>query len=75
MEICPEGGIMKDQLSASEAVYGFAAWLTSSKKTILFGSTHAVPTAIGLVDEFCKANDLSEPHEHWEQNLIQPKMQ
>ena len=63
---------MTDKLTASEAVYGFAAWLTCRKeKTIMSSSDNAAPIA-ELVAIFCKENNLQEPRNGWQNNLIHP---
>lgn len=60
------------RLSASEAVYGFIAWLTTRKeKTLLSSSDDAAPVA-ELIAEFCKANKLSEARDGWEWILVYP---
>jgi hypothetical protein len=63
---------MLDKLSPSEAVFGFAGWLTSRKcKTIMSSSDDAAPIA-DLVQQFCEENDLPSPRDGWENNLIHP---
>ena len=62
------------QLSGSEALFGFMAWLTSGSKRVGPLSSlanHAVQAA-GLVDEFCRVNNLADPREGWSQLLTQP---
>jgi len=60
------------KLNASEAVYGFAGWLTTrAEKTVMSATDDAAPIA-DLVAEFCKTNDLEEPTENWPKNLIHP---
>ena len=61
-----------DKLNASEAIYGFAAWLTTRDESITAGSTHDAAVWAEKVDEFCKVNHLEEPREGWQNNLIHP---
>lgn len=63
---------MEDKLTASEALYGFAAWLTTRKEPVTFSEHHDAAIAATLVDEFCKENKLAEPREHWHTNLVHP---
>lgn len=59
-------------LNASEAVYGFAAWLTTrEEKTVLSATDDAAPIC-ELVDRFCRANNLSGVTDQWPNNLIHP---
>ncbi len=61
------------QLSGSEAVYGFAGWLTSrSEKTTMSSSNDAAVIA-ELVDLFCQTNNLDEPRDKWSEWLKHPK--
>ena len=63
---------MSEQLSASEALYGFAGWLTSrAEKTVMSARDAAAPIA-ELVDQFCKENSLTEPREDWSGRLVHP---
>ena len=63
---------VKDKLSPSEALYGFAAWLTTRDEAVTFSSKHDASVAADLVDEFCKVNNLSAPDPDWATNLIHP---
>jgi hypothetical protein len=61
-----------DELTASEALFGFMGWLTARDEQVVFSaSNHAAPAA-ELVVEFCKVNGLSEPREDWTTRLIMP---
>lgn len=62
----------QDNLKASEALYGFAGWLTGRKQPVIFSSRHNAAVAAELVNEFCKANNLSDPDEGWDTRLIHP---
>lgn len=60
------------QLNPSEAVYGFAAWLTvRSEKTVMSASDNAAPIT-DLVKQFCKINNLPAVSDSWPHNLIHP---
>ena len=59
-------------LSASEALYGFAGWLTSrQERTVMSSADDAAPIA-DLVKEFCKVNSLGEPREGWANRFVHP---
>ncbi len=61
------------ELTGSEALYGFAAWLTSRKGPLTLGATyHASPIA-ELVKQFCDTNKLAEPREGWTDRLTHPR--
>ncbi len=59
-------------LSGSEAVYGFAAWITAkdSQQIDLAQANNAIWAE--WVREFCELNHLPEPRETWDQLLVQP---
>ena len=57
--------MMEGKLSASEAVYGFAGWLTSRKERVCASSTDDSAIWAELVDQFCKANNLETTRENW----------
>jgi len=61
-----------NEMSGAEAIYGFCGWLTTRDEKTIMGSKHDCAVIADLIDEFCKANDLSEPVDHWEKNLIHP---
>ena len=63
---------MSDKLSASEALYGFAGWLTTRKEPVTLSRTDDAAIVAELVDEFCKANDLEQPAPGWDINLVYP---
>jgi hypothetical protein len=60
-------------LSASEAVYGFAGWLTTRKEQSVFSATDDTAPAARLCGEFIAANSLPEPREGWEWKIEHPK--
>ena len=69
VNICTE-----NKLTASEAVYGFAAWLTCrTEKTIISSSDDAGGIAT-LVNKFCEENNLDDPRDDYHKILKHPKV-
>lgn len=64
---------MSDTLNASEAVFGFAGWLTCRKEKVVFSSGDDAAVVADLVQQFCDANGLPPVSEHWPQHLIHPE--
>ena len=64
--------IKPDKMSAGEALYGFAAWLTCRDEPVIASSHHDSGVWAKLVDEFIKANDLDQPTGRWEKKLTHP---
>jgi len=60
-------------LNSSEAVYGFAAWLTTRKEVTTMGANHDCAPIAALVKEFCEVNGLPEVSEAWPKELIHPQ--
>jgi hypothetical protein len=56
-------------LSPSEAVYGFAGWLTCRDEPVTFGSAHDAALPAELVDAFCKSHGLEPTREQWADGL------
>lgn len=62
------------KLTATEALYGFAGWLTSRETAVTMSANHEASTAANLVAEFVKANDLGDvSREDWHKFLTHPK--
>ncbi|MCE3234023.1 MAG: hypothetical protein K0Q50_203 [Vampirovibrio sp.] len=65
---------MSERVTASEALYGFAAWLTSRARPVTFSANHDAAPAADLVAEYVKANTLPDPREYiYPHNLTMPK--
>lgn len=62
-----------NELSGSEAVYGFCAWLTTRKEITTMSSKHDCSPICELIKIFCETNKLGEPEDHWVDNLTHPK--
>ena len=63
---------MTKTLNASEAVYGFAAWLTTREEKTTMSAANDSGVVAELVGQFCKVNSLPEVTENWPHNLIHP---
>ncbi len=61
------------QLTASEAVYGFMAWLICRTEVIKIGASENASPLPTLIKVFCDANGLADPTENYPNNLIHPK--
>jgi len=63
---------MTKALNQSEAVYGFAAWLTTREEKTVMSAYDDTASIVNLVKQFCEVNHLPEVSEHWPNNLIHP---
>ena len=61
-----------NNLIASEALYGFAGWITTRDKKVTAGASHDAAIWAKLVDEYITVNKLEQPRDGWENNLIHP---
>lgn len=58
-------GVRNDKITASEAIYGFAGWLTTRSQAVTFGSTHDCAPIAELVDQFVRHQGLTPPRERY----------
>lgn len=61
------------EMSASEAVYGLMAWLTTRDKNIILGATHDSSEPAELIGKFIDENNLEQPTEAYPDNIKFPK--
>jgi len=54
---------MGEDITASEAVFGFVAWLTTRKQVVSLGSSLNASHAADLVKQWVEANNLPNPRE------------
>lgn len=62
--------IVRESLSPSEAVYGFAGWLTTRDEPVTLSGHHNAAIAAELVDEYVKKQGFEEPRENWHEELV-----
>lgn len=60
------------KLNASEALYGFAAWLTTRYEPTTLGAKHDCAPVVDRIVEFIEANDLPPLSATWPNNLVFP---
>ena len=58
------------ELSGSEAVFGFMAWLTTRNETTVLGPHQTVD--ISIIQRFIETNKLKDPRDAWAELLIHP---
>jgi hypothetical protein len=63
----------KGDLSSSESIYAFVAWMSSRPESEAIGADIEVPPWPELIKEFCEANGLPEPRESWPHYLTNPR--
>ncbi len=63
-------GNPKKSLSPSEAVFGFASWLTVRDEPVTMSAYHNAGVVAELVDQFCKRHDFKEPRNEWTDYLV-----
>ena len=63
----------KHTVTASEAVFGFAAWLTGRIQGQCFGAHFNSAPAAELAGLWCDENKLPRPRKIFPKNIIQPK--
>lgn len=59
-------------MSAAEAVYGFAAWITTREQLAIAGAPVDSAPWADLVKRFCDANGLGSVGPAWPDNLTIP---
>lgn len=63
---------MPKEMTASEALYGFVAWLTTRSDVVTLAANHDAAPVAALVQKFCDANNLTIPREDWTDRLTYP---
>ncbi|RKZ96883.1 MAG: hypothetical protein DRQ46_06385 [Gammaproteobacteria bacterium] len=64
---------MNDKLTASEAVYGVLAHLSTRVKPITVSEKHDAGILADIANDFCVANGLEDPREDYHKILNHPK--
>ena len=64
---------LEAQLSGSEAIFGFCAWLTTRKEQTIMGSTDDAAPIVQLIGTFCDDNALPDPRDNYTDYLTIPE--
>lgn len=65
--------LCEKDLTPSEALYGFAAWITTRKERVVASSKDDAAVWARLVNEFCEENSLAPPRENQPDFTMPPK--
>jgi hypothetical protein len=63
-----------EELSASEALYGFCGWLFTREERVVMSAFDDAGIVADLVSRFCDENELSEPKQGWSKALKHPQV-
>jgi hypothetical protein len=61
-----------ENMKATDALFGFAAWLTTREEVVAFGGSESAAPAAELVGKFVEANDLGEPSPEYPESFVMP---
>jgi hypothetical protein len=67
-------GRQEPQLSPSEALFGFVAWLTTRNEPTIMSRHDEASGPADRIRAFCEANNLEEPRAGWEKTFVFPKV-
>jgi hypothetical protein len=59
-----------EELSPSGALYGFGGWLTTRDEPVTMSGSHDAAIVAELIDDFITTQDLDQPEDHWEDDLV-----
>jgi len=59
-----------EELSASEALFGFGGWLTTRDEAVTFSAKDDAAKMAELIDIFIKKYNLKDPRENWDDQLV-----
>ncbi len=62
-----------NEMTGSESVYGFCAWLTTRDEKTVMSAKNDSAKITELIKEFCDVNKLSTPRDNWTDFLKHPK--
>jgi hypothetical protein len=66
--------VAQPKITASEALFGFAGWLTCRNETVTLGAHHNAGCIVDLISEWMNTNRLPEPRNNvWPKNIKHPR--
>jgi len=72
MVVIEDTNELEAETSASEALYGFCAWLTTQDEETIMSAHHDSAVIADKIKLFCEVNKLSEPKEGWGKKITHP---
>jgi hypothetical protein len=63
-----------EKISASEALFGFCGWLTTSNEKTVMSATDDAAIVADLIKEFMDANDIPNTRKCFPDNVVHPKL-
>ena len=64
---------MRKRITATDALFGFGAYLTTRKKEVTFSYKHNAADMVDLISEFLDANNLPDVSKAYPDNFVMPK--
>ncbi len=61
------------KITATDALFGFGAWLTTRKEPVTFSYKHNAGAMVDLISQYLKTNNLPDVSKHYPDNLQMPK--
>jgi hypothetical protein len=70
---CSDAGHLREnELSASEALFGFGGWLSTRPEVLQVGGHFECPPVVDVIKRFIDANRLPPPRDGWDERLTHP---
>ncbi len=63
----------ENTITATDALFGFGAWLTTRKEAVTFSSKDDSGEMANLIATFIKINNLPDPSKNYPDNFVMPK--
>ncbi len=60
-------------MEATDALFGFVAWLTTRKQVVSFGASHDCAEALEVLSRFIKVNNLPDVSDKYPTNFEIPR--
>ncbi len=60
------------ELTGSEAIYGFCAWLTCQDEVTIMSAHHNAGAICDKIKLFCETNNLTKPRDNYTDYLTHP---
>jgi len=65
--------IEENIITATDALFGFGAWLTTREEAVTFSRNDDATKMVNLITKFLETNNLPDVSEHYPDNFIMPQ--